>query len=451
MSQHYYSLRLKGNFANKSTGDLIKNASTPLTIGESADCDIQFDSDGKYAPEYFATILPNDDGKSWRIIKRSPHVDVNIVGHGGWEYVCNLTDGDIITFGNHQNELRFHTHYDENFNGSLSTTPRPQRHWFYIAIFIAILGIFIASNYVLRNNNQQALNLDDVKNNLQSSIYMIKVDSVEHLENDNGRITTLSTIKPQSETIYGTAFLTKDSLLVTARHCVEYWLGEPISLDTRINNLDDDDIVRIASLIETFNQDHADTTIKQQLKVYCSVVPHDSPNSAPIFTFTSEDDSVYFDTSRDGIVTLDDFVNRYYWRTITPYFNRRDMELGDWLVVKVPQQGAFELADTTIINQMHPNEALAFLGFMENETGIGGFEVESGNLKLWDKATAGEVNLSHSGNISHGYSGGPVIMQQDGKYYVIGIVSKVDDRNQNLKRSVPIQVINLSKHESQTN
>ena len=207
--------------------------------------------------------------------------------------------------------------------------------------------------------------------------------------------------------------------------------------------------MRIASTVETFNQEHADSTVKQHLKVYCSVVPHDMPNSAPIFSFTSLDDNVCFDSSRDGIITLDDFVNRYYWRTITPYFNRRDMELGDWLAVKVAQPGAFEVADTSIINTLHPNEALAFLGFMENETGIGGFEVEGGNLKLWDSKTAGNVNLAHSGNISHGYSGGPVIMQKDNKYYVIGIVSKVDDRNHNLKRSVPIQAIKLNKQTAQ--
>ena len=451
MSTHYYSLRLKGNYANKKNGDLIKNASTPLTIGETADCDIQFDSsDNKYIPEYYATIAPNADGKSWRIIKRSPHIDVNIVGHGGFAYVCNLNDGDIITFGNHHNEVIFHTHNDDNFNGALSTTPKPQRQWLYIASLFIIATIMVFSNIMMRSNKPKALDLDDVKNALHSSVYLIKVDSVAHLETDNGQITaTHRIIKPQEETIYGTAFLTTDSLLITARHCVEYWLGEPVAFDTRINNLDEDDIVRIASTVETFNQEHADSTVKQHLKVYCSVVPHDMPNSAPIFSFTSLDDNVYFDSSRDGIITLDDFVNRYYWRTITPYFNRRDMELGDWLAVKVAQPGAFEVADTSIINTLHPNEALAFLGFMENETGIGGFEVEGGNLKLWDSKTAGNVNLAHSGNISHGYSGGPVIMQKDNKYYVIGIVSKVDDRNHNLKRSVPIQAIKLNKQTAQ--
>lgn len=449
MTRHYYSLRLKGNFVNKSNGDLIKNATDIITIGESADCDIQLPSlNEQYIPEYYATIVPNADGESWRIIKRSPFIDVNILGHGEFAYACNLNDGDTITFEGSNTELVFHTHHDENFNGSISVTPSQNKQWLYISSLVAILVAFIVLNFTMSRNTPISLDLEDIKSQLQSSVYMIKVDSIAHIEKQGNHTSVVKTIRPQDETIYGTAFLTSDSLLITARHCVEYWLGEPISLTTRIANLDDDNIIRIASLVETFNQEMEDSST-HQLRVYCSVVPHDTPNANPLFQFTSDADSVFFDKSRDGIITLDDFENRYYWRTITPYFNRRDMELGDWIAVKVPHKGNFELADTTTINQINANEPLAFLGFMENEAGPGLFEAENGVLKLWNKETIGKINITHSGNITHGYSGGPVIMQHNGKYFVIGIISKVDDRNNALKRSVPIQTINISKPQTQ--
>jgi hypothetical protein len=60
--------------------------------------------------------IRNEDGKSWRIIKRSQYVDVSLAGKGSIGYVYALADGDIIHIKGQPMALSFHTHFDDRYN-----------------------------------------------------------------------------------------------------------------------------------------------------------------------------------------------------------------------------------------------------------------------------------------------------------------------------------------------
>ena len=111
----YYSLRPLGvgnSFHPKDT--ILKTTNKVLHIGETADCGFRYEA-GEYEPERYASIVENEDGKSWRLIQRSQHVKAKIAGLGGFGYVHQLKDGDVICFDGQSMELEFHTHYDSNY------------------------------------------------------------------------------------------------------------------------------------------------------------------------------------------------------------------------------------------------------------------------------------------------------------------------------------------------
>ena len=77
----YISLTCKGANAFHPDGQRLKLIERTVNIGESADCDVRYEN-GDFTPEYYASILRNEDGKSWRLVKRSQHVGVSIAGKG---------------------------------------------------------------------------------------------------------------------------------------------------------------------------------------------------------------------------------------------------------------------------------------------------------------------------------------------------------------------------------
>ena len=113
--KHYISLKFKGGNAYHQSGMRLKLTERTINIGETADCDVRYETDCEQ-PEYYASIIRNDDGKSWRIIKRSQYVDVSLAGKGSIGYAHLLADGDIIQIENQGMSLVFHSHYDDRYN-----------------------------------------------------------------------------------------------------------------------------------------------------------------------------------------------------------------------------------------------------------------------------------------------------------------------------------------------
>ena len=279
-----------------------------------------------------------------------------------------------------------------------------------------------------------------------SSVYIIRVDSVQWIEVSNGDTTLVRPTKIMgSGGAAGTAFLTTDKKLITARHCIEYWIGNDIDLTTKVKNLPDDDIVKWAILTEKFMQERENEDVSQQLRVFFSIYEEQMPDE-PVFSFSSTNSNVHINRHHDGILQLADFSDDYYWRTVRPYFSDLEMELGDIVYMDVNIAGQIETADSASIAQLNQSSDVAVLGYPNNASGKK-VTFATGTIKENRADTLIRVNpdIQFDANITHGFSGGPVFIRANDKVVVAGVVSKIDTDNGIFKKAVPVTEIEYMK------
>lgn len=429
--KHYFSLRFKGGNAYHQNGKQIKLSERIVNIGETADCDVRFESDG-LLPEYYASIIRNEDGQSWRIVKRSQHIDINIEGKGPVGYAHQLVDGDIILFNGQSMALSFHRHYDDKYDEAEQGTGW---HW----ALAGVLGLIALVAVALGMGNRQDGICDKDIEPLEESIFFVKVDSVCRVLAANGTEICLSPTKMlEGDAPTGTAFLTTEGKLITARHCVEYWIGTNFDLTTKVADLKEDDIVRWAIETETFNQAH-DTDSVSQLRVYFSVFDFMGNKK---YSFASTDEHVHINKENDGVFMLADFDQDYYWRSIRPYFTDRQMELGDILWIdSLEEQGIVKVASRAQLEHVKNGTKLMICGYPL--TGIGDKRMTFTEGTIRRNAQTESENLFFESNINHGFSGGPVLMKVGNDVVAIGVVSRVDSISSGLyKWAVPVTVVN---------
>lgn len=429
--KHYFSLRFKGGNAYHQNGKQIKLSERIVNIGETADCDVRFESDG-LLPEYYASIIRNEDGQSWRIVKRSQHIDINIEGKGPVGYAHQLVDGDIILFNGQSMALSFHRHYDDKYDEAEQGTGW---HW----ALAGVLGLIALVAVALGMGNRQDGICDKDIEPLEESIFFVKVDSVCRVLAANGTEICLSPTKMlEGDAPTGTAFLTTEGKLITARHCVEYWIGTNFDLTTKVADLKEDDIVRWAIETETFNQAH-DTDSVSQLRVYFSVFDFMGNKK---YSFASTDEHVHINKENDGVFMLADFDQDYYWRSIRPYFTDRQMELGDILWIdSLEEQGIVKVASRAQLEHVKNGTKLMICGYPM--TGIGDKRMTFTEGTIRREAQTESENLFFESNINHGFSGGPVLMKVGNDVVAIGVVSRVDSISSGLyKWAVPVTVVN---------
>ena len=432
----YISLTCKGANAFHPDGQRLNLIERTVNIGESADCDVRYEN-GDFTPEYYASILRNEDGKSWRLVKRSQHVGVSIAGKGAIGYACQLADGDIIQFDDQPMALLFHAHHDEYYREDDTR----KSIWPRMAVIAACI-IAAAAGFIYALNNEQPINEQDVAP-LEESIYQIRVDSVQQLLVTGGHEELLRPSKVLEEAApVGTAFLTTDGIMVTARHCVEYWLGTQLDLTTDVSTLSDDDIVKWAIETETYNQTHEPGDSLMIMRVHFSIYDFTGEKR---YAFSSTDDHVHINTAHDAVFLLGDFSEEYYWRSIRPYFVEREMELGDILWIDgFDEKGKVKLASSEDVKKLHNGSRLMVCGYPMTGIGDNSFTSTSGSIRRESKANS--ENLFFESNINHGYSGGPVLIKTSGGIAAAGVVSRVDSVSSGLyKWAVPVTEIKLTK------
>ncbi len=422
---HYISLKIKGGNTYHSNGKRVKLTERIINIGETADCDVRYETTYQQ-PEYYASIIRNEDDKSWRIVKRSSHVDISLAGKGSIGYAHTLNNGDIIQIEGKSMTLSFHAHYDDQYYEE-----NPQDVWRWtVAALLGFIAIVIVA-FIL-NDNQNCFDSEDIEP-LEESVYFVKVDSVRRLLVINGKQTIVPPTKLLEDAPTGTAFLTTEGNLVTARHCVEYWIGRNLDLTTKLNRLEENDIVRWAIETETFNQTHEKDSAL--LQVFFSI--YDFMGNQK-YSFDTTNKQVHINNLKDGIFMLADFSQENYWRTIRPCFNDRTMELGDILWIDgLKEQGKVKIASPEHIKSVKNGTKLMICGYPM--TGIGDKRMVFTEGTIRRKAQADNENLFFESNINHGFSGGPVLMKDDGDVVAIGVVSRVDSISSGLyKLAVPI-------------
>ena len=440
----YYSLRLLGSNAFHAKGDVLKTTNKVLNIGETTDCEIRFEP-GQYEPERYATIVENEDGRSWRLIQRSEYVNARIAGSGGFGYVHQLKDGDVIGFDRQDMELEFHTHYDGNYGktGLVIEQHTNKRAIRGIMGAIVALSIVVFGMVCFMHSEEKVptISYEQLQDYL-SSVYITRVDSVQWIEVVKGDTSLVQPTKIMDNGgATGTAFLTTDKKLVTARHCIEYWIGTDLDVTTKVKNLPDDDIVKWAILAEKFMQERENEDVNQLLRVFFSIYDEQMPDE-PLFSFSSTDSNVHINRCHDGILHLADFSDDYYWRFVRPYFSDLEMELGDIAYIDVNIAGKIKTADSASIAQLNQSSDVAVLGYPNNASGKK-VTFATGAIKENRADTTKRINpdIQFDANITHGFSGGPVFIRANDKIVVAGVVSKIDADNGIYKKAVPITEI----------
>ena len=450
----YYSIRfLEGN-AFHSKDDVLNKSERVLNIGEYPDCPIRYQTSDGYEPEYYASIIKNEDDEGWRIVKRSQYVDVEIAGNGGFGYVHQLKDGDIIGFGDGKMSLQFNLHQKGDYSEAGIKIVHQSNHNLLYAIAAFVIIVAASVGYLFYDRWNQTNLHQDVKA-FSSSVYIIMVDSVQMVKVYNGKeeqIGETNDLAYTGEREIGTAFLTTEGKLITARHCIEYWLNRKINHITNVAQLDNDDIIKKAIEADTYMycRDEQNDTV-MALKTYCSVYNPDSLDS-PLFVFHSLEPRVHINYAHDKFYPIPDPSGNYYWRTIIPRGNNREAELGDIAYIDVDEKGFVELADSARISTIFEGTPIVFMGFPQNGIGDRTLMYEDGNITREVAKDGISQNLYVKGEINPGFSGGPVMARINDKIVSIGVTSRVDSISNGVyKWVVPVsEIAEMTKREEAT-
>lgn len=422
-----------------------------LHIGQTESCEMKLPSCANYEDVEFAVILPNEAATEWRIVKTTPYYDVCVNGVP-IGIVVTLHHGDRISFGGQKQELVFSIHQDEIADGlkyGVRMEP-PRMNWWMplacVALTFAVVGVVFA--YSSRHEMDE-----DMMNEAKTSVLRITVDSVQYIRQlspDSTKVLgTYHYSESEGSMISGTAFLTTDSLLITARHCIQPWLNDPQAIEVESPNDLHSQVTRWAMLAETYNQCVCveDTVVFvpcESLITYCSLYRYEDGNYEREDCVMSSA-SFRIRTDRDNVVELGNYSESYYWRSIAARPNRRSMALGDLAVAHYHRAGCIEYINqeerlTELLDGV--GRKLYFVGYPSGEQIV----LDDAEDKLRSSWTPGEL-LMHGGDLKPGFSGGPVLTRRDASWCAIGAISVSDSRNSQKSYSVPLTEMNDNEEE----
>ena len=443
--KEYYSIRYEITDALHKAGEQVFNADNVLRIGQTESCDVRIANDSQYEDTVFAIIEKRENGQGWKLIRTSPYKEHEVRVNGApFDYVHFLNDGDRIAFTGQRQELLFNVRHDDlyAFKGIVMTPKnsgnRTLKIWMLI---ITLLLSFVAVQYYY-NRAITPVIVEKAK----QSVFQIKVDSVKYLKITGTDTVVLGTCE---EDAAGIVFLTDDSKLVTARHCIEPWLNIPdtMRMDPTFKNLP----LPVKWALEAVTHEVVeDDDSRYQMVSFCSVYQF-KPDYKRLFSVKSTD--FIMDKSRDHIVEYGDFNHQYFWRSISARPRRVDMMMGDIAYMNVTdkmpinKKGVIHLASKKDIQDISDNPKIDIAIIGCPNVIIGKQEVESsfGCLKKKIRLAKNgnpEFVIAHDGNLAPGYSGGPVLTKKGFRWYAIGVVSVTDKFVKGRFYSVPVTEIN---------
>lgn len=414
----YYSLTVKNNYGNLHAGECFCNAVKPLTIGQLNSSNIILPCLDDLLPQNFCTIKATESD-CWILIKQTDFYPVK-VNDKALDCACHLSDGNVISLNGIS--FVFNVHDDDNYveaQGIIRHTSRQNKKQIVIwcCSLFAILAISIGYP-MLKESRNSFTSGDD--NAIRASLCKLEVEEVilqRHTPEDkDGEYHDVDSYLLENKSV-GTCFLTTDSLIVTARHCVEPWLDfNGWEDNTTLTDLPQD--VYWAVIAERSQLEQADTLYRVVSK--CQIITSDS---TCIDTFTS--DQFSYNRSRDIISHMG--TERLPWRVIYPLYHKKDVELGDFAFIKTKHKGELTLATMEYLSDIKDKEesGVRIYGFPKKIHG-NRCEYQEAALVLRGSDISKEcIQLKVNGTT--GYSGAPVIEKRDGRMLVVGVFSKIDD------------------------
>lgn len=414
-----------------SDGRVISPAAGKTVImGQCEGSDIRLSNPGPFEDVAVAKIIPSGSG-GWCLVRLSRDYPVSVSGRAV-AYVHHLEDKDNIEAGTLEPTVRFRI-------GPGAQPPQTivhrglSRRGVAVLTTAFILLVLSAAWWVRHVTGRDSLS-EQMLAAAQASLYRLEVDSLFLFEGDSLMGTYAYPAAPA-----GTAFLTADSLLVTARHCVEPWLNavDVAGIPELAGN--DNPAIRMALQAETYNVLAGDGAPRMTL--VSGVTLTDSRGRK----IRMRSSAFTIDRSRDEIVELGSYDTDLYWRNIQARYGRSDMMLGDAVACRMSRAGSIVLADSSVLaEELHQRRGLTFMGFPLSQGRDETAEVETAELSQPLARLAEDpahfFMLAHGGRLAPGYSGGPVLMlspsSEDG-FVAAGVISVLDRENNHRSYSVP--------------
>lgn len=464
MTKRYYSLRFERSDALHHSGEQVLNADNLLHIGQTETCEVRLANDSQYEDAVIAVIKKRDDGNGWKLISLSPYHEHEVRIDGTpINYIHFLEDGDRISFEGQRQELVFNIHEDEHYNSNriLLVGAKASRTISIWLAFISIVVIGFAIQYLYSRPMDGRM----IESAMQS-VFQIRVDSIELIEcrGNSAFVRKVAHKGNDFNEHFGTAFLTTDGSLVTARHCIEPWLTkDSIAMDTADPNTPLH--VRMAVEAVTRNimaESEGDDSTRWLMVSHCVVSRHENNDSVlmrPLSTHFRIDDS------RDHIMQYGDFDHQYFWRSIKVRPRRTEMMLGDIAYLPAASdslnglKGTIPMASKEEMRKLcsKANRSLIIMGRQALNNGDTQVQTPKADLKQKlkkDHFKNGYPNsvIAHDGSIGPGFSGGPVLTRIGlNGWRVIGVVSVTDENNYNWYYSVPITEVERMKSKQNEN
>ena len=453
MDKAVYTLRFLATDGLHHASERVVVAAPEVNIGHTLGCEVRMDNTSPYADEVLAAIrrIKSDtdaDATSprWVLVRLSPFHELRVNGIPV-HLLHELHDGDRIEWADQHQALRF-VEGDcgmDVVQGGIAVVPRSLGR--RIALWASVPALVLASVGMLvwwwyEDRQPKHMTAQQVEQ-VCRSVLQINVDTVKLVRIVDADTTVLECMalgQGDARPIVGTAFLTTDSLLVTARHCLEPWLNDPDVFVTdnpqKVHFLPS----RWALRAETYNQLNENRAADRlQVVSICSLWRYEGEQA----TFVGRVSSAEFamDTSRDDIVDLGDYSTELYWRSITRRHQRSDMMRDDLAVRHWMKSGTIRMATASEMAECLKGDGavLEFFGFPDY-TDLH-LEHTSDRLrrplhKADDDTTLFDM-LAHNGDLRHGYSGGPVMTLMGHEAVCVGIVSVTDARGADRFYSVP--------------
>lgn len=421
MDRHYAIIYRNGIFENPS--------SKTVYIGQSPGCDIRVPNNSEFEDEIIAKIDPDRDGEGWHLVRLSGNFSLSVNGVQV-NRVAYLRNHDLIQVEGEK--MRFEVKDGDLASTNVYHVTRSNSVLLWsIGVFVLLLGGIVA--WLIYAGQRENLS-DEMKRSVERSLYTVRVDSL-HLMNRDSLVDVYYYTSPP----VGTAFLTEDSLLVTARHCLQPWLNVVAPQDYGLLADMEDETVRMALKAETRNQLEGNDAMR--------VISYITLTSENGDTISLNSENFFIDEALDEIVETGSYELPQYWRSISYRYNRRDMMMGDLAYAKVNMKGSIPLASASDINRLLKKKGVKLTFFGHPVAGVTGsrLELKTDELRL-PLETIPELPdrtflLAHEGLLTPGFSGGPVIVRDGAGFRAVGVVSVTDDRNGYRSYSVPTNEI----------
>lgn len=403
---------------------LLFPAKSTVVIGQTQGCDVKLTNNTQYEDIIFAKILPDKAGDGWHIVNVSHYYPITING-SELNRVHYLNNGDNIEIqGQH---LRFNIREGEQTAPSVTHIHKSGKTLWGVIAVISVIMAFVG--YQLYDNQRERIT-DTMKAEITASIYTTRVDSLQLLHCDS----VVDTYAYASSPV-GTAFLTTDSLIVTARHCIQPWLNMVLPHEyADIPKMTEWPIEK-ALFAETENQ----LSGNDEWRIVSFLTLTDEEENS--HTLSSENFKMNYEA--DDIVELGSYDAPKYWRSISHRYSRRDMMLGDIAVAKSNKAGNIPIANKSDLKKLldHRGVKLTFVGHPESSVNGSLLDFKSDELRLpleeMEEYPGHIFMIAHEGGLTPGFSGGPVIVRDGVGFKAVGVVSVVDAQNGNRSYSVP--------------